>query len=438
MFLSSWLRNQLANPRTKRPVPLRPAHFRPGLEILEGRAVPAVLNVTTALDTVDPNDGQLSLREALVQANALPGQDTIAVPAGTYLLNGSGELAVTDHVTILGAGAGATVLDGGGAHRVFHLTDARQVTISGVTIQGGVTGFDDTRGGGGILSEDSDLTIDCCTLSGNFGGNGGGGIAAFNGTVTVTHSRVSGCSAFDGGGIWAQGTSNGNGVTVTVQDSTVSCNSADSFGLGGGIFAVNHATLTIDSATISDNSAAGGGGIDISQFSTLTVMDSTLSGNSAGSGGGIRARDVTTVTIKDSTLSGSSASFAGGGIYGDGFFWLTVDHSTVCGCSAGYFGGGIFAAGILTVKDSAITGSSAGDVGGGIALVQGALTVKDSTISGSSAAEGGGLYAYDSTAEVDHSTLNDLVGGGIFNDNSTIRLKQTEVDGLFYKDQDFA
>jgi CSLREA domain-containing protein len=35
----------------------------------------AIFTVTTTADTMDPNDGQLSLREAIEQANATAGAD---------------------------------------------------------------------------------------------------------------------------------------------------------------------------------------------------------------------------------------------------------------------------------------------------------------------------------------------------------------------------
>src|SRR5262249_34206769 len=91
MFSSWWLRNR-TNPRANRSATQRQrqARFRPSLEKLEDRAVPAVLNVTTALDVVDPSDGLLSLREAVLQANTANGANTIVVPAGTYVLTRAG------------------------------------------------------------------------------------------------------------------------------------------------------------------------------------------------------------------------------------------------------------------------------------------------------------------------------------------------------------
>jgi hypothetical protein len=381
MFCSSWLRKWTTNPGANRSAARRSRkpRFRPTLEILENRAVPAALNVTTPLDIVDPNDGVLSLREAVLQANATNMHDTIVLPGGTYLLNG-GELTITSQVTIAGAGAGATIIDGGGAHRVFHLTSfAKQVTISGVTIQSGYADY-----GGGIFSEGSGLTLDHSNVSGN-SGLFGGGIAAFGvTTMTVDHSTVAGNAAtFRGGGLYVDFTYAG---AIVVKDSTITSNSA---GDAGGIFAVaDLTTLTIKDSTISGNSASSrglGGGVMAISSVTLNVKDSTISGNTAGQGGGIWASGYTVVTVKDSEISGNSAFGEGGGIFGIAF----------------------------------------------------SLTVEHSSLSGNTALVGGGLDARYSTVEIDQSTLDDPIGGGIFNDTSTIHLKKTVVDGVFYDNQDY-
>src|SRR5262245_51493278 len=96
-----------------------PRRFRPALECVEGRAVPATFTVTTTLDVVNPADGKLSLREAISAANARPGPDTIVVPAGVYRLalrgaddtNAAGDLDVTGSTLFQGAGAGNTIID---------------------------------------------------------------------------------------------------------------------------------------------------------------------------------------------------------------------------------------------------------------------------------------------------------------------------------------
>src|SRR5437867_4299770 len=74
-------------------------------ESLERRSLFSVLTVTTPLDIVNPNDGVLSLREAVIQANASKGTNTIVVPAGTYMLSLAGtfeDAALTGDLDLTG------------------------------------------------------------------------------------------------------------------------------------------------------------------------------------------------------------------------------------------------------------------------------------------------------------------------------------------------
>src|SRR5437870_552206 len=101
-------------------------------------------------DNVLPFD-QCTIRAAIQNANATPGPVTIIVPAATYNLvitgtnedaAATGDLDITKDVTILGAGAGSTIIQWSSTvsntsrDNVFHII-AGMVTISGVTIQGG-------------------------------------------------------------------------------------------------------------------------------------------------------------------------------------------------------------------------------------------------------------------------------------------------------------
>jgi predicted outer membrane repeat protein len=282
--------------------------------VLEGRAVPAVLNVTTTLDLINPNDSVLSLREAVIQANASNGATQIVLPAGTYELTlvganedaaATGDLDITDHLTISGAAADSTIIQGSnGDDRVFQVIGAKQVSISGVTIQSGIAGDGFGSTGGGILVNDSDLTIDHCIIRGNAAFAAGGGVAISGGTLTVIDCTLSENFAnFGGGGIYA------SFATVTIKDSVVSGNSALS---GGGVFLTN-GTLTVHQSTISGNSALWGTGGGVFAFeSTLTVDGSTIDGNVAAYGGGIYA-EVCTLKMKDSSISGNLGG--GGGLW---------------------------------------------------------------------------------------------------------------------------
>ena len=109
---------------------------------------PADYTVTKVGDT---NDGtcdvsDCSLREAITAANAAGGHQSIDLPAGTYTLTrtGSGEdgnvwgdLDITDDVTINGAGAETTIIDGNGTDRVLHVFSSATVVVGDVTIRNG-------------------------------------------------------------------------------------------------------------------------------------------------------------------------------------------------------------------------------------------------------------------------------------------------------------
>ncbi|MCA9454243.1 MAG: DUF4347 domain-containing protein, partial [Nitrospira sp.] len=75
-----------------------------------------VLATFTVTNTNDAGAG--SLRQAITDANAAPGTDTIIVPIGTYVLT-TGKLDIDDSVIITGAGADTTIIDGNANERVF-------------------------------------------------------------------------------------------------------------------------------------------------------------------------------------------------------------------------------------------------------------------------------------------------------------------------------
>src|SRR5262249_46313612 len=98
---------------------LRFKSFRPNIECLEARRVPATFTVTPFADVVNPNDGKLSLREAITRANSTAERDTIVLQAGVYKIgltgqrenaNATGDFDITNPLTIVGQGAGKTVV----------------------------------------------------------------------------------------------------------------------------------------------------------------------------------------------------------------------------------------------------------------------------------------------------------------------------------------
>jgi hypothetical protein len=214
-----------------------------------------------ASDCHTPATACASISGAL--AKALPG-DTINVAAGVY----HGTQTISADVTIRGAGAGATILDGGLQGSVVTI-QAGTVSISGVTIQdGGWRGS-----GGGVLNWGVLTLADSVVQSNHVTFGTGGGIGNGN-VLTMTNLTVSGNNALDGGGVE-------NAGTLTMDHSTVSGNR--SLGLyAAGID--NNGTLTVTNSVIANNVSAGvsndGGGItnDLSA-SALYLAQSTVSGN---------------------------------------------------------------------------------------------------------------------------------------------------------------
>lgn len=409
------------------------------IESLENRLVPAVLNVTTFADVVDANDGRLSLREAISQANATTGVDTIQLAAGVYEIerlgagennNATGDFDVFNPLILKGAGAGATLIDAAHLDRVFDVR-VGNATFNNLTIRNGFVPNDD---GGGIFV-DGNVRLNNCNLLDNAGLQGGG-ISA-GGNVTLNRCTVSDNASLqiDGGGIYA-----GAG-TVTVMQSRVSDNHATDD--GGGISASN---VIVTDSVIADNHATDSAG-GISAVS-VTLTNSTLSGNHCKTTGG--ALFAFKATVKDCTISGNTAGVNGGGIFnGDG--GLTLQRSTVSGNVAlDDNGGGIFVTNTATLTNSRVTGNSAGDDGGGI-FSQNSVRVNNSLVAGNDAGDdgggistnefdinfsvirrnhafddGGGIHALGNNCVMDSTTVsNNLAfqGGGIYSEANLFLLR---------------
>jgi hypothetical protein len=135
---------------------------RARVEPLESRHLLAVTVVTTTQDVLDPGDGLISLREAVIAANTSPADDEIQLPAGTYALTiqGMGEntaltgnlnIANNGSLKIVGAGADTTIIDAAALYPttigesrggIFDIQSA-VVRIEGLSLSGGVA----SRGG---------------------------------------------------------------------------------------------------------------------------------------------------------------------------------------------------------------------------------------------------------------------------------------------------
>jgi hypothetical protein len=99
-FLQFLKRTSGARPTRRKPPPRRRS-FVPSLEMLESRTVPSTFTVLNSFDS-----GAGSLRQAVLDANANAGQDTIAFAKTVHQITlTSGELTITDSLNLQGPGA---------------------------------------------------------------------------------------------------------------------------------------------------------------------------------------------------------------------------------------------------------------------------------------------------------------------------------------------
>ena len=339
----------------------------------------ATFTVTKTADTADGTcDGDCSLREAIIAANAAGGPDDITLPAGTYTLSiagagedaaATGDLDITDDLTLAGAGAATTTVDAAGLDRVFDVMGPITVEIRQITVTGGVTDPDTSRNGGGIQNSDATLTVEDVVITGNATGNfngasGGGLVNVDSGVVTINSSTIDNNTAPNTNNTGA-GVANTESGVMTINDSTISNNTA--LQDGGGVFNANVGFLTINNSVISGNQGRFGGGFSHGNGATAIINDSTITGNQAIDGGGVENDQGTTITINRTTIAGNTATGEGGGVFVSQGGIVAITNSTISGNSA-TFGGGIQHEGreTVTVTNSTISGNSATSNSGGI------------------------------------------------------------------------
>ena len=244
---------------------------------LPGSAFAATINVTTTEDSL--NTETCSLREAVSAADlnnagasgctdgssSSSEPDTIVLGPGTYTLtlgppgdsfNNSGDIDIfnDNDLTIDGAGAGATTINGAGTDRIFDIGFLNNVEIRDLTLTNGHA----PDGGNGSAGADNPGTGQPSVGGPGSTGSDGGAIAAEGTQLTLTSVVISNSSAGDGG-------SGGNGRSPG--SASAGQNAPDSLGGNGG-------------------NGGRGGAIYMDDGAAVTAVDSRFRGNRAGNGGG--------------------------------------------------------------------------------------------------------------------------------------------------------
>lgn len=436
-----------------------------------------VYNVTITNDELDAAHGGsggssgLSLREAILDANATPGSHTINIPAGTYQLTREGrgedagkigDLDITGTVVFQGAGAGITVVRDesyGHPDRVFDVHVGAHVEIRDLTIR---DGFAPCPEGGAGIRNAGNLTLtnvevtgnttgDCGTENGNAAGGGGG---IYNsGFLTMTGCDVHG-NATGIGASWLQETDddafpggnggNGGGIcstagTVDIRSSKVRDNTTGAGGHGrtirsshshragsggdggnGGGIALTNTEAYIGNTSITGNVTGDGG-----PGGTATVISYDGGyGGRGGVGGGLAAfgqtADIQTCTISRNKIgAGGNGGSCANGSGGDG--------------GRGGRGGGVYNESGMKIFDTTISLNDCvnsanrceGAAGGGVAWNSG-----DNAIVGDNglSSAGGGVFNYGQSLTIERSAITQNTSssaGGVGTDKEATLLNTT-------------
>src|SRR5262249_26757224 len=196
LMLSSWF---AASTNGKRRSSRR--RFVPGLELLEGRALPSF----TVLNLADSGAG--SLRQAVLDANGSPGADVIDFAdglSGTVVLS-SGQLGITDDLLVDGPGASLLAVSGNDTSRVFQISGGVAVAVDDLTITGGRADRGGAVRNAGTLTLTNVVVSDSRAVGVPGAETWGGAIHNARGTLVLSHAVLTRNQAFGTPGQIARG-----------------------------------------------------------------------------------------------------------------------------------------------------------------------------------------------------------------------------------------
>jgi uncharacterized repeat protein (TIGR01451 family)/CSLREA domain-containing protein len=452
-------------------------------------------NVTKFTDSADGtcDGGDCSLREAIIDANDNWENDTITLGTGTYVLTrtgtgedeaATGDLDITDVLTITGDGPGQTIIDANSIDRVFEIhSGASTVVISGVTIiNGNVTG--DGGGiyhhgnnlilintdvssntadyGGGIFVDSSNATLNGGQVRGNSAIYDGGGVYVVYGSVTLSGGQILSNTAINGygGGVYLHDDS----ATFTqIGSSTIAYNTTDAS--GGGVYVGSGSAVLSDGQILGNDSGSDGGGVYVGEGSAalngvqirhndawlgggvylrqgdVTLSEGGILSNTAGfSGGGVYVQDLDATFVQTGTSiiaynSATESSSTGGGVYVE-YGSMTLGGGEIVHNSVNNAGGGVYVyswdATFVQTGVSTIAHNYAYDYGGGVYVYDGSATLDGGQIYDNSANYGGGVYVGDGSVTLNggriHNNTASDDGGGVYADYGNFTMNGGRID----------
>lgn len=397
------------------------------------------LEVNTLSDLSLTLDATNSLREAVICANNLIGDNIIQLSSGTYNLNLDDsptlddstaqfdDLDITDttgSLTIRGANDGSTVIDAGDLFRIFEVHNGAKLILENVTLSNGNAQI------GGAINVDA-------------------------GTLEVYGSRIIDSTSTSNGGALHM---NANSTVLiegimddtsgALQQASVLMGNNTTSGRGGAIYNIG-GNLDIHHSLIHDNSSdfSNGGGIYSTIGGDLTVSHSVISNNS-GRGGGIEFSASTgdTFILDNSVVIGnvstSTSTSAGGITLGQGT--TTISGSLIADNMAGRGAGGILvttSSALVDIRDSAVVNNAITNMvtfsAGGL-YNSGTTTITNSTFSQNEGSDAGAILNFRSLSIsqstfsenfVDQFVASTQISGGIFHRGTSLQLDNSILVG---------
>jgi len=311
-----------------------------------------VVNSTSDLSDAAPGDGLCStpvatctLRAAVEESNALPGADTITLPAGIYII--TSKLLFTDDVDLTGEDRETTVISAAGVDVALSVSDE-------------------------VTEADPDVTIQSVTVERSTSV----GIDIHSGNLTLVDANI---RQSDGHGVRCEG--HLDRPLINAMYSEISNNGMD------GIF-MKACVAVIVQSTISHNLGRGIYGAELGPPNHVTLLSTRIEGNLSG---GLSGTGTAAFTLDSSTIANNTAAHGGGFYSSDGCAVLFATNSTFSGNRATGNGGGLYLpdtkCGPSRLSNTTITENIADDDndgggdGGGIFL--GSSTVNGLFIKGS-------------------------------------------------------
>ena len=357
-------------------------------------------SVTETYQVTDNNSsGPGTLRAAIDKANNNNLKDAVIIlPAGTYYLTGireednnaGGDLDINSNITIQGAGADSTIIDGSRSDRVFHISSGR-VFLSGVTICHGEANW-----GGGIRVDGGTFAVRNCIITGNAAVNrenqetGGGGIyvqdaKAIISNCTITNNVGNSAAAVKGGGIGITHTKIPKRVDTRncLIEGNIANTNNQGLGWGGGVYLSANSpeceVILFNNICRNNNASSegegDGGGLYLRDAANVNLernrfIENVAPGKGNGRGGAIFAAGGENFRMINNLLANNNAGCAGGGIYLNGHtlsgqskpIVCTMFHNTLAGNNRGNGGEGIYADDYvsLSLTNNLLTGHTTG------------------------------------------------------------------------------